>query len=116
VRGISDIRIRIQCENDIDHAKILPIASFMNQAPTIANIAEADRSVKLYFAKRIGEIICGGSDMYIYQPSNRSPIGKCALCGGRLHYEIQELDTPQEAPAPAPAHTTRTTPRRKRAR
>jgi hypothetical protein len=96
VKGISDIRLRIQCANEYHHAKILPIASFIKSAPDALfaglDTREADRILKLYFARRIGEIICGTSQMYIYKPAARSPIGKCVMCGGALSFEIQEWE------------------------
>jgi hypothetical protein len=96
MKGISDIRLRIQCANVYDHAKILPIASFLKTAPESLFAAfdprDADRTLKLYFAERIGEIICGTSAMYIYKPAARSPIGKCVLCGGALSFEVQEWE------------------------
>jgi hypothetical protein len=96
MKGISDIRLRIKCANVYDHAKILPIASFLKTAPGSLFAAldnrEADRTLKLYFAQRIGEILCGTSQMYIYKPAARSPIGKCVLCGGALSFEVQEWE------------------------
>ena len=96
MKGISDIRLRIQCANFYDHAKILPVASFLRTAPEAAwepaENQDADRRLKLYFAQRIGEILCGSSQMYIYKPAARSPIGKCVLCGGALSFEIQEWE------------------------
>lgn len=97
MKGINDIRLRIQCANHYDHAKILPIAGFLRTAPDQSEWApceseDADRVLKLYFARRIGEIICGKSEMYIYRPGDRSPIGRCVLCNGELSFEIQEWD------------------------
>jgi hypothetical protein len=98
MKGLNDVRIRIQCENHYDHAKIIPIGSFLKSAGSIevdwvpAENPEADRVLKLYFARRIGEVICGNSDAYIYKAGDRSPIGRCALCNGALSFEIQEWD------------------------
>jgi hypothetical protein len=92
VKGIPDIRLRIQCANVQDHAKILPIQNFVDQAPGL--LKPMDDELKLYFARRIGEIICGNSGMYIYQPGSGSPIGRCVLCGGALSFEIQEWTEP----------------------
>jgi hypothetical protein len=100
VKGIPDIRLRIQCANVQDHAKILPMQSFLDMAPELG--IEKDRELKLYFARRIGEILCGNSKMYVYKPSDRSPMGSCVLCGGALSFEIQELTAksgPQELAA-----------------
>jgi hypothetical protein len=94
MKPIADIRLRIQCGNFRDHAKILPIGSFVRGASeSIFSLDERmDRDRKIYFAQRIGEIMCGNSGTYIYRPAARSPIGKCALCGGQLSFEIQEWD------------------------
>jgi hypothetical protein len=92
---IADIRLRIQCGNFREHAKILPIGSFIRGASeSVFGLEDErmDRDLKIYFARRIGEIICGNSGMYIYRPAARSPIGKCALCKGQLSFEIQEWD------------------------
>lgn len=95
MKAIGDIRLRIQCANVLDHAKILPIQNFVDQAPAgLANVDE--RELKLYFARRMGELICGNSTIYVYKPGNRSPIGRCVLCGGALSFEIQERDTEQK--------------------
>jgi hypothetical protein len=88
MKGISDVRLRIQCANVSDHAKILPIQNFVELAPGL--LKPANHELKLYFARRIGEIICGNSGMYIYKPGDRSPMGTCVLCGGALSFEIQE--------------------------
>jgi hypothetical protein len=90
VKGIPDIRLRIQCANVYDHAKILPIQSFLDMAPDLGIQIKEDNELKLYFARRIGEIICGDSMMYVYQPADRSPMGRCVLCGGALSFEIQD--------------------------
>lgn len=93
MKAIMETRLRIQCENDIDHAKILPIESFVTLAPKLN--PRADREVRLYFARRIGEIICGNSNTFIYKPNGGSPIGFCRLCGGKLSYEVQEWEQPK---------------------
>lgn len=95
MRGIPDIRLRIQCAKVQDHAKILPMQSFLDMAPELPT--EKDRELKLYFARRIGEIICGNSGMYVYKPSDRSPMGSCVLCGGALSFEIQEWTAPAKS-------------------
>jgi hypothetical protein len=95
VKGIPDIRLRIQCAKVQDHAKILPIQNFLDLAPGLPN--GIDHELKLYFARRMGEIICGNSAMYIYQPGDRSPIGRCVLCGGALSFEIQEQTAPSKS-------------------
>jgi hypothetical protein len=97
MNGIKDIRLRIQCANNLDHAKIIRIDSFLRSAPDQSEwvpceSSDADRVLKVYFARRIGEVICGQSELYIYKPGDRSPIGRCVLCNGILSFEIQEWD------------------------
>lgn len=93
MKAIADIRLRIQCANVKDHAKILPMHNFLAVAPGDAlDQNAAERELKMYFARRLGEIICGQSGMYVYQPGSQSPIGRCVLCGGALSFEIEERD------------------------
>ncbi|MGA9668384.1 MAG: hypothetical protein WBQ94_04205 [Terracidiphilus sp.] len=95
MKRINDIRLRVQCENFADHAKILPIGSFVRSAPEIPRARPArnypeEREWKIYFARRVGEVICGIPGMYVYKPGARSPIGRCAVCGGALSFEVQD--------------------------
>jgi hypothetical protein len=69
--------------------------SFIDLGPELG--MEKDRELKLYFARRIGEILCGNSTMYVYQPGDRSPMGRCVLCGGALSFEIQEQTAPAKS-------------------
>jgi hypothetical protein len=117
MKGISDVRLRIQCANVSDHAKILPIQNFVELAPGL--LKPANHELKLYFARRIGEILCGNSEIYIYKPGDGSPIGRCVLCGGALSFEIQEQTAPaksgpQELAAYRSQHSEQPHGRRKR--
>lgn len=93
MKTIQDIRLRIQCAKVRDHAKILPMQNFVDLAPGDAlDRNAAERELKMYFARRLGEIICGRSEMFVYEPGSLSPIGRCVLCGGDLSFEIEERD------------------------
>ena len=74
-------RIRIQCAEVRDHAKILLLDGHGRD-----------------YAETLGNLLCGGSNSYICKPQNRSPIGRCAVCGGKLSYEIQHIaQQPEDA-------------------
>ena len=72
---MSEIRLKIQCIEDIDHAKILKIEGQTRDQVEV-----------------LGGLLCGTSPFYIHLPGPGSPIGKCALCGGKLEYEIQDFE------------------------
>ena len=73
---MAEIRLKIQCVKNADHAKILRFGSLISWE-------EVDR---------LGGLMCGTSPLYIHKPGPGSPIGKCALCGGQLEYEVQEME------------------------
>lgn len=73
---MAEIRLKIQCVKNADHAKILRFGSLIS-------LEEVDR---------LGELMCGTSPLYIHKPGPGSPIGKCALCGGQLEYEVQQIE------------------------
>jgi hypothetical protein len=91
MKGIKGIRLRIQCVANPNHAKIIPFADMLKDAPTEVFFADPlrQRNLKLYLAQKIGQALCGY--IHIYKPGARSPIGKCALCGGALDFTIEEL-------------------------
>jgi hypothetical protein len=72
---MNEIRIRIQCAEDQDHAKILKLRADIGAA----------------YARDIGELVCGTSQMYIFPPGDRSPIFRCVICGGKLSYTLEQL-------------------------
>lgn len=95
--GVQDVRLRVQCEANIDHAKIIPLQNFFRSPTDVSrwqpiDNTHADMVLKRHFAQKLGEIICGTSPMYIYRPGDRSPIGRCAICGAKLSFEIQDLE------------------------
>jgi len=70
------IRLKIQCPESNDHAKIVRLRA----------------SIGMPIAKMLGELLCGTSEYYIFKPQERSPIGRCLVCGsGPLFYEIEEF-------------------------
>lgn len=70
------IRLRIQCPEDSDHAKIIRLKA----------------TIGMPIAKMLGELLCGTSEFYIHRPQEGSPIGRCLVCGsGPLFYEIEEF-------------------------
>ena len=72
---MSEIRLKIQCVKDRDHAKILRITGQTREQVDI-----------------LGGLMCGNSPFYIFPPGPGSPIGKCGLCGGQLEYSIEEFE------------------------
>jgi hypothetical protein len=76
---MSGMRLKIQCVKNVDHAKILRFGSLIS-------FEEVDR---------LGGLMCGTSPLYIHRPGAGSLIGKCALCGGQLEYEVQEIEEKQ---------------------
>jgi hypothetical protein len=75
-------RIRIQCAEVKDHAKILMLGEHSRE-----------------YAEQLGDLLCGTSKFYVCKPQDRSPIGKCALCGGKLSYEVQHVAAQTVEPA-----------------
>lgn len=70
------IRLRIQCPEASDHAKIIRLKA----------------TIGMPIAKMLGELLCGTSEFYIHRPQEGSPIGRCLVCGsGPLFYEIEEF-------------------------
>jgi len=70
------IRLKIICEKFPDkHAKVLEMHRMKR------------RSVKVFAG-----LLCGDSPYYIHKPGALSPIGKCATCGGKLRYDIEERE------------------------
>ena len=69
----SEIRLKIQCVKDADHAKILRV-----------------RGLTVDAVDTLGGLMCGTSPFYIHPPGALSPIGKCGLCGGQLEYTVEE--------------------------
>ena len=74
---MNEIRIRIQCAEDQDHAKILKLRADIGAA----------------YARDIGELVCGTSAMYIFPPGDKSPIFRCVICGGKLSYTLEQLSS-----------------------
>jgi hypothetical protein len=72
---MDEIRIRIQCVTDENHAKILRFHPGLG----------------LMLASNLAEVLEGTSEFYIHPPGDGSPIGRCAICGGRLTTEISEV-------------------------
>lgn len=72
----AEIRIKVQCENDPNHAKILRLHG----------------EAGLDYAHRLGRLLDGTSALYIYPPGPDSPIGRCAICRGTLSYEVEERE------------------------
>jgi hypothetical protein len=76
---MSEIRIRIQCVLDVNHAKILRLDAAKGAA----------------YARDLAELVCGTSKMYIFPPGDKSPIFRCSICGGLLTASYEELGTPE---------------------
>ena len=76
---MNEIRIRIQCAEDQNHAKILKLRGDIGAA----------------YARDVGELVCGTSPMYIFPPGDKSPIFRCAICGGKLSYALEQLSSPE---------------------
>lgn len=81
---MNEIRIRIECTVDKDHAKILRL----------------DAARGAIYAKELAELVCGTSPIYIHkpatlrEPTGRNPIavfGECAVCRAKLGYTIETL-------------------------
>lgn len=95
MKRVNDIRLFVHCTVHPEHSKVLPIGSFVSSAPEIRRIRPApnypaERTWKIYFARRIGEILCGNSGLYRFPPGAGSPIGRCAVCGGALEFDVQD--------------------------
>jgi hypothetical protein len=71
---MSEIRLKIQCVKNVDHAKIL-------------KIHDAGRE----YVETLGGLMCGNSPFYVFPPGPGSPIGRCGLCGGQLEYTVEEF-------------------------
>lgn len=71
------IRLKLECPRDKDHAKIIQLHA----------------SLGVPIARILGELLSGTSDFYIHPPQERSPIGRCLVCGdGPLFYTIEEFN------------------------
>lgn len=81
---MTEIRLKIQCAQDENHAKILR-----------ADALKLELTFQGQSARRMmrfaGEMICGTSGFYIHKPGALSPVGRCARCGGELSYTVEEL-------------------------
>jgi hypothetical protein len=75
-------RLRIQCTAVHDHAKILLLDGRGRE-----------------YAETLGKLICGESQLYICKPQDGSPIGRCAVCGAKLTYELQHVEPEQDQDA-----------------
>ena len=77
---MKQIRLIIKCIRDDDHQKLLKFAAElgMNYVETFAGL------------------LCGTSPHYVHKPGPKSPIGKCATCGGGLEYSIAEVEARDE--------------------
>lgn len=76
------IRIRIQCPEDADHAKIIQLKATLGHP----------------IAQMLAELLCGTSEYYIFKPGDGSPIGRCIVCGGGpLTYQIEEFEGKEES-------------------
>ena len=71
------IRLTVTCTKDPDHSKLLKI----------------DASLGMEYAETFAGLLCGTSPLYVHKPGPKSPIGKCATCGGQLEYEIEEVES-----------------------
>ena len=81
---MTEIRLKIKCAANENHQKILKMGSGASDNPKLAKLR--------HLTNQIAEIICGTSPLYIHPPGEFSPIGKCAACGSRLSYEIEEVE------------------------
>lgn len=71
-------QIIVRCQSDRDHAKVLRI----------------DGALQESYIETLAGLLDGSSHYFLNPPGDRSPIGKCATCGGTLRSEIsQVLDT-----------------------
>lgn len=68
------IRLTVTCAQDSDHSKLLKISAELG----------------MEWAQTFAELLCGTSPFYVHKPGPNSSIGKCATCGGRLNYTLEE--------------------------
>jgi hypothetical protein len=75
-----EIRIVVRCQQDENHAKTVrfPASFGMENVQTFAGLLD------------------GSSPFYKFPPGAGSPIGKCAICGGKLHCLIKEINPDAE--------------------
>jgi hypothetical protein len=71
---VPEIRIIMRCQDDENHAKVLRL----------------DAKLGMEYAQTLAGLLDGSSPLYIFPPQDLSPIGKCAICGGKLKYTIEE--------------------------
>lgn len=82
------IWLTIKCKADPDHRKLL---KFRLDPDTTMESA-------MHNVEITAQIITGTSPLYIHKPGPKSPIGKCATCGGGLEYTIEEaIDAERKA-------------------
>lgn len=80
---MTEIRLVVRCESNPMHAKILRIPLKEEEKNGIA--------VRRLF-RLIGDVLDGSSTMYIHAPSDKSPIGFCGLCRGKLKCMVQKVE------------------------
>ncbi len=69
---MEQIRIVVGCTKNENHAKVLML----------------DGGCGMGRAQVLADLLDGSSHFYIYPPGEGSPIGRCALCGGKLATQV----------------------------
>lgn len=76
------IQITVRCEATPEHAKVLRLKDRDFPANTRA------------YADSLAKLLDGTSEFYIFPPGPRSPIGKCAVCQGKVTATVEEVEMP----------------------
>lgn len=71
---VPEIRIIVKCQDNEQHAKTLRL----------------DAALGLEYALTLAQLLDGSSPLYIFPPRDLSPIGKCAICGGKLACTLEK--------------------------
>jgi hypothetical protein len=80
---VKEFRITIRCETFPGvHAKILHLPYSLGRG----------------HAESLGELLDGTSPHYIHPPGPGSPIGKCAICQGKLTATVEEIEATDAKP------------------
>lgn len=71
----NEVRITVRCREDQRHAKVLRFDGQQFSLPMVRAMAE---------------VFAGEGRAFILKPGPLSPIGKCAVCGGKLDATVEE--------------------------
>jgi hypothetical protein len=91
---MKEIRLKVQCVDNEDHAKILELRHLPYPHDPDLALRNPDDWFPFvrYAGAQLAALIDGSSPMYIHPPGEGSPIGRCALCQGKLKCTVEEIE------------------------